>query len=686
MRDEQTADSPDYGLPDGKSVDEFLEEVKTRAQECFDAYSDLYEKAIDDIRFCDIPGNQWDDYTKQQRVGRPCYEFNKVAKVVALLTGDQKQNRPTIKVRANRDATEDDAEIRMGLIRNIEAISNAEQAYDTAFDFAVKGGYGVWRIKTAYEADDAFDQEIRIEPFEDPFCTYPDPAAVKFDRRDARFWFVFEVMTRSQFKARYPKAEVMTFGAGARTDSYDWNDWWGEQTVRVAEYWYKVPATKEIVLLSDGSTVDADKWDEVAEQMQAAGLTEEQRRTVESPKVYSCVVSGSEILEKPTLWAGSNIPLVPVWGQIIRLEGKDYWQGAVRAGRDPQKLYNYERTTLVEVIAKQPKQPLLAAAEAVEGYEADYQSMGHSDKPVLLYNHLADHPGGGMPQRVAPPAFPVALANAANMSAGDIRDTMGMSDANFGEMPAGSSGRALNSQKRQGDVANFVYTDNLAKAMRFTGEQLLELIPIIYDTHRQIRILGQDGAEKIVQINRPVVDQATQQTVTLNDLSAGKFDVTVDIGPSYATQRMETAEAMSQMSQVPGPFQPLAQYLYLKSLDVPDIDEVQDAARAMLVKQGLLQPNDGEAPPTPPQPNPEVVAKANLAQAQAGKAQAETARTQVETQQMAAMGPLNAQHVSALTAKEAAHAISKIPPLPPDPTLVQPPNNATLPLAPPGQF
>lgn len=690
--DQLDQDSPDFGLPEGKDEAEFIAEMKTRAQWCFDADATLRELARSDIEFCDVPGKQWDDNMTILRDGRPCYEFNKVRQSVRTVTGDQKQNRPSIKIRAVRDATEEDADVRMGLIRNIEAISNAEQAYDTAFDFAVKGGFGAWRIKTAYADDDTFDQEILIEAIENALETaYCDPSAKMIDRRDARYWFIFEELTRSEFKERYPKADCISFNSQAPSDQWDWNDWFGEETVRIAEYWYKESEESEIVYLSDGKTITGEQFDDLSDFLKGEGITEVQRRTIMADCVYSCIASGKEVLSKPVKWAGKYIPIVPNWGDIIRIRDKDYWSGMVRFARDAQRLYNYERSTLVEIIANAPKEPLLAAEESVKGYEEQYESLGHTNRPVLLYNANPALPNGGMPQRAEPPSFPVALANAANMSSEDIKAVLGIQDANRGAPSNETSGIAILNRKRNGDNSNFVYIDNHAKAIRFTGEILNDLIGKVYDTERVMRILGPDGVAKMTPVNKPQQDPKTGQWVMLNDLSAGKFDIVVDVGPSYTTQRMETAEAMSQISQVPGPFQPLAQYMYLKSLDVPDMEEIQEAARAMLVKQGILPPPEGTPPPQPPPPNPLIQTKAQLQAAQAQKAQAETGRiaaetnkTQVETQQMQAMGPLEAHHAAALTAVELARQEAKIPPLPGDPSVQQPPNRATLPLESPG--
>jgi hypothetical protein len=679
-------DSATFGLPEGKTVDEFLAEMRTRANWCFDTHRDMYRDAIEDVKFCDIPGHQWDDHMRGLRKDRPCYEFNQVRKNIQQITNEQRQNRTAIKIRALKDATEDDAEIRMGIIRNIEAISFADNAYDTAFDFAVKGGFGCYRIKTQWCDDDAFDQEIRIETIEDPFSVMFDPSAKRFDRKDARYCFIFKEIPRSFFKQLYPDADLVSFTAGQQGSEWDWNDWWGEQKVRIAEYWWKEPTTVKLYLMSDGSTVNADDTDPYLDRLKAEGVTVERTREVDTYDVYSCVVSGSEILEKTAKWMGRNIPIIPVWGNLTRVEGRDIWCGEVRFQRDAQRLYNYERSTMVEVIAKQPKQPLMAAIQAIKGYERMYQDMGHSDTPVLLYNYVPEMPQGGMPQRAQPPFFPQGLAEAAQMSQSDLKSTSGVYDAAAGRNGNETAGVAINARIRQGGISNFQYTDNFAKAKMYEGEILNELIPLVYDTERQIRIIGADGAQKIIQINHAIQDPDTQEWVTVNDLSIGKFDIVVDVGPSYTTQRMEAAEAMSQMAQVPGPFQPLMQYGYARYIDVPDMDDIKEAARMMLVKQGVLPPNPGDPPVPPQKPNPMVMSKVQLTQAQAQKTMAEAGKTHIEAQQIAQNAPLEMAHLTAVTAKEEAHAISKIPPLAPDPTVPQPPNNATLPLTPPAQL
>src|SRR5690606_28579385 len=349
-----------------------------------------------------------------------------------------------------------------------------------------------------------------------------------------------------------------------------------------------------------------------------AGIVEQRRRYVQRTKVWHCIVSGAEILEGPSEWPGRFIPLVPVWGEILNIEGRDQFFGAVRFAKDAQRMYNYERSTFIEVLADQPYSPFLAAAASLQGYEQQWQSMHTARPPALLYNHK-DANGNPLPPpaREAPPAFPAALAQAAAISSDDIKAATGIYDASLGARSNETSGRAILARQREGDVANFDYIDNLAYALKYDFEIINDLIPVIYDTERQIRIIGEDGAEKVVAVNKPVFDQQTGQWITLNDLSRGRYDISVTVGPSYTTQRLEAAEALMQLANDPTPIGMVAKLGFLESLDTPGLDHLKKAARKLLVAQGLLEPEEGEEPPPPPEPNPKDVADAEKSASQA---------------------------------------------------------------------
>lgn len=623
-------DDPKHAIPrPGVNEEDLLTEMRQRYATACDYWDPKFRNAAADMRFAFIPDEQWDEWMTQARGDRPRYTVNKLRQALKQITNDQRMNRPQAKVRAVEDGDADLAELRQGLFRNIEQQSTADRAYDTAFQFGVGGGYGVWRISTQYADEGSFDQDIRIREVANPYAVRPDPAARLKDRRDARYWFVDEVMTRQQFKARFPKAKCVDFTAGMTAQKALW---WSEKTVRVAEYWYKEAEETTLVLLSDGRVVEKESIALIIDELELAGITRVQERIVSVDRVKHCLVSGEQILEGPTDWPGRFIPFVVVWGNLLNIDGEEHFCGEVAFNKDAQRMYNFERSTFIEVLADQPYSPFLADAASIAGYEDQWQAMRTRRPPALLYNSKTET--GELlqpPTRLSPPAFPASLAQAAQISADDIKSGTGKFDASLGARSNETSGRAILARQKEGDVSSFDYIDNLSFAQKYSYEIINDLIPKVLDTERQIRWIGEDGAEKVVAVNKPVWDEQTQAWKTVNDLGQGRFDIATTTGPSFTTQRMEMADAMMNLANDPSPMGLLAKYGFLKSLDMPGMDELLKGARKVLVGQGLLEPEEGDQPPAPPQPNPKDVAGAEKAAADAelSRARAEQVRAEL---------------------------------------------------------
>lgn len=560
----------------GDSLD--IAEVRERYDLCTEAEQDIRELAVEDIRFVNVPGAQWEEAQRKKRGNRPCYEFNLLRQHCRQVTGDQRQARPGIKVRAVEDDDAEGAELRQGLIRNIEAQSNAERAYDTGFQFAAEGGFGVWRIVTEYSDDDAWEQDIRIREVRDPFAVWFDPVATEYDRRDARFAFYEERIPRERFKAEHPDAQCLDFESAK-----DYGDWFGDETVRRAEYWVKKPITRTIVLLSDGRSVDLAEVEPVLDELAAQGITEVRRREVKTHKVCMYLVSGAEVLSGPHDWPGKFIPLVPVYGDLLHIEGRDVYSGLVRHAKDAQRLANYNTTTAMEAVSKLPKNPYLVTPKMLEGQgvKRSWERAATEDPLFIAYTPDPTAPGS-RPVRESGPEFPAALVGLANTCNDLLKGVTGIHDASLGARSNETSGKAILARQREGDTATFSYQDNLARSIRFTGEILLDLMPKVYDTERVVRIIGIDGEEKFQRINQRITDAQTGEERVVNDLSAGKYDITVSTGPSFSTQRAEFVDLMNTIFQAQPQAFPMFGDLFFKALDAPQAQELAERAKFLL--------------------------------------------------------------------------------------------------------
>lgn len=573
---------------DGPNADP-MKEMRDRYERAVDAERENRLQGIDDYKFVAIPGNQWDEAQRKARRNRPCYEIPILRSNWRQVVNDQKKARPSIKVRPVENGDAKGAELRQGLIRNIESRSNAERAYDAGFELLTAAGFCAWRVQTAYSADDAWDQDIVIEPITDPLSSvWFDPDAKKPDRRDGVFAFVEETLSHAKFKAKYPKAEAVDFESMLRAGRH--GSWFGQDSVRVVEYWRLVPTTKTVLLLSDGRTVDKAELtpEKVAELVQAGvGVTRE--RVCNTHKVVMSVCSGAEEIDGPheTVW--SRIPIIPAYANLHFIEGRWEWCGMVRPARDPQKLANYNITTAQEALAKQHKAVPIVTASMLqgEGVKKMWDASNAVDVPYLPITPDPTMPGG--PFFLSPPPVHASFVQLGQLSIDMVKMATGIYDASVGARSNETSGKAIMARQQEGDTATFDYQDALSFAIQSTGELILDALPKVYDTPRSIRIIGKDGAEDVAELY-----QDTPQG-RLNDLSVGKYDVSISVGPSYDTQRMEFVETLAQLGQGNPMIAAATADLMVSAMDFPKADEAAERLKMMLppqIQQALAQGKD----------------------------------------------------------------------------------------------
>jgi hypothetical protein len=196
----------------------------------------------------------------------------------------------------------------------------------------------------------------------------------------------------------------------------------------------------------------------------------------------------------------------------------------------------------------------------------------------------------GWPQRqvIEPPiqAITGAIAHADN----DLHQTTGLYPESLGESKYDQSGKAILLRQKQGNTATFGLQDAMVTAIKQCGRIIIGWIPTYYDTPQVVRIVNPDGTSKTVPINKPFKDDAGLQKVF--DLTAGKYDVAVDAGPSHETMRAEAAENILQLIQAEPSLMQIAGDLLVSMFDWPLAKELSERLKKML--PAALQENGGQ--------------------------------------------------------------------------------------------
>lgn len=577
-----------------------LKDAKEAYDQATDAESEQRQAMLDDLRFAKL-GEQWDDVAVQQRKreGRPCLTINRLPAFIKQVTNDARQNKPAITCHPIGDkADRETAEILNGLIRNIEYTSNADVAYDTALDFSVTCGLGYFTVRTDYASEDSFDQDIVIERVSNPFTIYGDPRSQAADSSDWNVAFITDFMSDKEFKAKYPDAKETDFES--MRDAKDLA-WFSDDSIRVAEYWTRQEVPTTLLKLSDGSLMMEAEYLKIKDICDIQGITVKGTRDTRTHKVTQQIITGAEVLET-NKWMGKYIPIIPVYGDEINIEGKRSWTSLVRPAKDAQRNFNYWRTAATELVALQPKMPFIGPAGA---FTTDAKKWATANSVSHAY---IEYDGQVAPQRqgfAGPPAG--ALQEAANAS-DDMKSIMGLYDASLGARSNETSGRAIMARQREGDVSTFNFIDNLNRAIRHGGRILVDLIPKVYNTERIVRCIKEDGTNYSVPINQPVQQQPQQEgqppvyqpaqippelaeemkgLVKVFDLAAGKYDVTCEAGPSFTSRREEASEQMMEFIRVFPQAAPMVGDLLAKNLDWPGSDDIAKRLQAMLPPQAM---------------------------------------------------------------------------------------------------
>lgn len=476
---------------------EFLKEAFHRFKLCEEAEADIRREALEDFKFLD--GDQWPDDIKKKREEKkqPCLTINRLPAFKQMITNEQRQQKPSTQVNPVGDGSDDDtAEIIQGVIRHIEVLSDAEIAYDTAFDHLVTGGFGHWRYNTEY-LPGSFDQEIKVLWLPNPFCVYTDPFCLQPDRSDANYRFIIEDLSPETYKSQFPDSALAKIDNQFSSIGNIPAGWVTKEGRRVAEYFYVAQEKKTLYLLPDGRTSD-----KLPEGTKPIDQREEIVRKVKWAKI-----NGIEVLDR-TDWPGKYIPVVTVTGPESRIDGKLKVKGLIRDARDPQRNYNYWNSAATQIIALAPKSPYIAAAGQVENYKDMWDKANEEAFSTLIYDAVDI---GGTP--VPPPQRNVyeppiaAITQMIRQADNDLKAVTNIYDASLGQRGPDESGKAILARQKQTDISTLHFSDNMARGIRFGGRILIDLIPKVYERDRIQRIVNPDGSTKMVRITNSATPQ-----------------------------------------------------------------------------------------------------------------------------------------------------------------------------------
>jgi hypothetical protein len=630
-----------------------LVEVHAEALKEFDAIQDaLYAErmqCLEDRRFYSIAGAQWEGAPGELFENKPRFEVNKIHLSVMSIINEYRNNRITVNfIPKDGSPSDKTADLCAGLYRADEQDSCAEEAYDNAFEEAVGGGFGAWRLRADYEDDEDEDddrQRIKIEPiFDADSSVYFDLNAKRQDKSDARCCFVLSSVPTSQYVNDYDD-DPATWPKSMSQAGFDWCT---PDVVYIAEYYVKEQKS-EVIKFFQGLDGSEKKYTEqylqdntdVHDEILALGFKEVKQKKVKRKKVHKYILSGSGVLEDCGYIAGKHIPIVPVYGKRWFIDNIERCMGHVRMSKDAQRLKNMQLSKLGEISALSSVEKPILTPEQIAGHQLMWSDDNVKNYPYLLINPTVNPDGsevpGGPAAYTKSPNVPPAMAALLQLTDQDIRDLLGNLNG-AEEVVSHVSGKAVEMIQNKLGLHSFIYMSNMAKAIKRSGEIWLSIAKeILVEPNRKMKTLSSEGKASQSELLKPTIDSDTGNMVIENDLAASDFDVSVDIGPSSVSKRqsiVRTLTGMMQFVQDPETAQVITA-MAMMNMEGEGLSDVRDYFRRKMVSAGVVRPTEEEmtqlqqaSQNQQPDPNTQYLqAAAEEASAKAAQARANTVLT-----------------------------------------------------------
>ena len=562
--------------------------------------------------------HQWhqEEVTARKAGGRPIVSINKCKPAVDQIEGDIRLNPPGPDCRPVGDGADDGtADIFNGLIRETEYRSSAHTAYSTAGKYSAASGYAVIELCSEYSSDRSVDQvQLRIDSVEDPHTVFFDPTARKANRQDAAWAGKLKMYTKSEYISAFGKDHAVLkskweqftggyqsaagwisdyFGVDEKVTVTEWTGG-GEGPFFVAEF-YMVEIERRKLTMYDNHICYFE--DENIPKGAKPLPGEQYTRIVPKRKIVKYVVDALEVLDGPEEWLGNLIPLFPVLGPEVYIDGKLHRLSLIEGAIDSQRALNYVATTLTELIGAMPKAPWV-------GPEGTFQSKDWSTAnsethayleytPVFVTNEqgqqvLAPPPQRNMWEAAIQWAMPVLA-----FFSDAIKAVTAIYDPSLGQVKGDQSGKAIAQLRSESSVGTYSYSDNLHRAIEVMYQEMVYIFPKILDTQQVVAIVKADNQAEMVTINQDFstsngVDPKTGKKGKENRLDQGIYSIRVTVGPNSDTRQGETITKLNEfihadpnILQAPG-F--AAQYLRILADGNPQVESLAD----------LLDPNAGE--------------------------------------------------------------------------------------------
>jgi len=592
--------SSTYGL---RGFEEFYtdddKDIKSQMRQIYNDTSAItqerwVQQSIDE-RFYAGDQSLWSEYYNQIPVQRrKQFSFNKIKRIVNMISGYQRRNRKTLNVQPVEGSDQQTADQFSKLLMWVNNQQNIMNIVSEAFLGSCISGMNLLSVWMDYR-EDPFSGDLRVDNMS--YNGYLiDPYFKKTDLSDCNYIWTRKFLSKKQISSLMPEREkeIMQMSRSANKDSY-FN--FLPQNFNLSnldllpydEYWYL--DYRDAMIIVDPINEESMEWTGPEENLKMFLMRYPQLKSQKIQK-QTCKLAIS--VNNRVMYNGANpykidkYPFVPIMAYYQPELPYYEWrmQGVVRSLRDAQFILNRRQQILLDVLESQVNSGLKVMEDSLVNDEDAFKSgQGQAlfikkDAPLGLQSVEK------IPSADVSPSF----FNVIQQMNTDIMEISGVNEELLGAADDDKAGILSMLRQGAGLTTLQILFDHLDEGMKCLGSLELDMMQANFTP---------------AKVSRIIEEQPTQQ---FYNKSFGKFDCVVVEGTDSPTQRMQAFQQALYLREagipIPAEFLLEMSTLQNKTKVIEQIvqQEQQQAQQAQLQAQLQMQ---------------ELQARANLAESRA---------------------------------------------------------------------
>ena len=607
---EETMEQKEKGIKD----EDLRTEIKGRRQIVEDHYGPWELVGKEDYNFA--LGEQWnpEDRQKLEEAGRPCLTFNRIKPILNLVAGYQRENTARIKV--NPEGGEDKifSEVCDKGIHYVDKLSHLTYKLGYQFDDGIYCGKGFLEAIISYDKDPIRGDIIFKQ--RTPYQIRPDPDCTEYDMNEgASYCFKGPVkLSKNELLNLYPKKKKLIKGfikdnddevengSGLLSEGDD-DDYGNRPNVTSVVHKQEEDTDKEPEFEGDIKFTLWEYWHikHVPKYFVIEVKSGEPRRFDTKEEAESFITSQNfgKVIERsiPEMWVAAMVcghviqdiksPMEPYYSGYPFFRFIADWapnaetevlrvQGMTRQVKDPQREKNKAKSQYLHILNTQANSGWIGEEDALSdtGW-TDLEQMGSKPGVVVkikkgYYEKLRE---------ILPKGPNQGHYIREEKADKEFKQILGVNPDLMGFQEGTSSGRAIAMRVKQAILALVRIFQNYRYTKEIIGKFILEMMPMVFDEKKLMKVLGPQYMKLQVAEDRPDGLNEGHISAYLTMIKDNKYDVLVTEADQNTSIRFETFQELIEASKAGVQIPP---DLLIEYMDLQNSEEVKKRVQAWM--------------------------------------------------------------------------------------------------------